>query len=173
LPSYFAVQLDTCPVDAPELGERVLYVEQAVMDQLDQPYRQRLYVVEPGPDREFQAVSRVFELNEPQAFAGACGEPARRTIGAAEAFERQGCLVALSWEGDHYGGSTPGTACKSDLNGALYATSEVALFPAAFLSWDRGFNAAGQQVWGATDGAYVFERRTPMPPPEGDSKSSP
>jgi CpeT protein len=26
-------------------------------------------------------------------------------------------------------------------------------------SWDRGFDAEGRQVWGATGGAYVFNKR--------------
>ncbi|MEY2746457.1 MAG: CpeT/CpcT family, partial [Planctomycetota bacterium] len=25
-------------------------------------------------------------------------------------------------------------------------------------SWDRGFDAAGKQVWGSTKGPYLFER---------------
>jgi hypothetical protein len=25
-------------------------------------------------------------------------------------------------------------------------------------SWDRGFDAGGEQVWGATAGGYVFEK---------------
>ena len=44
--AYYAVSLQSCPVDAPELGTDVLYVEQALVDNLADPYRQRLYVLE-------------------------------------------------------------------------------------------------------------------------------
>ena len=42
--SYYAVQLVACPVEAPELGANVLYIEQALADTPEDPYRQRLYV---------------------------------------------------------------------------------------------------------------------------------
>ena len=29
---------------------------------------------------------------------------------------------------------------------------------ASLASWDRGFDEAGVQVWGATEGPYVFDR---------------
>jgi len=162
-PSYYAVQLAICPALAVELGPRVLYVEQALMDQLDQPYRQRLYVVEPGPDPQVEAVSRVFELAAPEQFVGRCALDEAIPVEASETLERDGCTVELAWIDDHYQGSTPGTACESDLHGASYATSEVELYPDHIRSWDRGFDAEGEQVWGATEGGYLFERRTPLP----------
>jgi hypothetical protein len=51
-----------------------------------------------------------------------------------------------------------GKGCGSTLNGASYATSEVLLESTLLLSWDRGFDARDQQVWGATAGGYVFDR---------------
>ncbi len=51
-PAFKVSVLHICPVQAPTLGEHVLYVEQATAEALTQPYRQRLYVVEAaGPDR--------------------------------------------------------------------------------------------------------------------------
>ena len=51
-------------------------------------------------------------------------------------------------------------ACASDLRGAAYATSEVTITPQFVLSWDRGFDNTGKQVWGATEGPYVFLRES-------------
>lgn len=55
-------------------------------------------------------------------------------------------------------GGTIGRACASGLRGAAYATSDVVVGPGRIASWDRGFDAAGIQVWGAENGAYVFLR---------------
>ncbi|MCA9624930.1 MAG: chromophore lyase CpcT/CpeT [Myxococcales bacterium] len=160
-PEYFAVQLQTCPVEAPELGDQVLYVEQALMSSLAQPYRQRLYVVESGADATTQAVSRVFELTAPATFVGACDEATPRTVTAAETIERAGCDVLVALEGESFVGGTMGMGCASDLNGASYATSEVTITPDRIDSWDRGYDGAGVQVWGAVAGPYEFVRRTP------------
>ncbi len=163
-PSYFPVQLFVCPLSAPELGERVLYVEQAVMSDLQAPYRQRLYVVDAVVGQSLQAVSRVFELNDPAAFVGLCEQSSAVTVGSSETVERQGCWVQLSWQDDHFAGATPGSECLSDFQGASYATSEVELHADRISSWDRGWSQDGQQVWGATMGPYEFVRRTPLTP---------
>lgn len=154
---YFEVQLLACPVDAPEFGPRVLYVEQAMMTALQEPYRQRIYVVEPG-ENEGEAVSRVFALSSDAAWVGACGR-ATRQASATDAVERAGCAVHLQWMDDRFVGGTRGEGCASSLNGATYASSEVELTPSLIRSWDRGHDAAGRQVWGAQAGPYVFDRQ--------------
>ena len=55
-------------------------------------------------------------------------------------------------------GATRENDCESSLRGASYATSEVRLFADAMHSWDRGYDADGVQVWGATAGPYEFLR---------------
>ena len=62
-----------------------------------------------------------------------------------------------------FAGGTRGEGCESTLMGARYATSEVELRDDGLDSWDRGFNAQGMQVWGATAGAYRFVRRADAP----------
>jgi hypothetical protein len=57
-----------------------------------------------------------------------------------------------------FAGSTHGSACSSNLRGAAYTTSEVRVTPSRMISWDRGFNDEGMQVWGATGGPYVFDK---------------
>jgi CpeT protein len=173
--TYFAISLAVCPVDAPELGDRVLYVEQARVNAL--PYRQRLYVVERVDATA--ARSRVFELKDPGNIIGACKLAQRPTLRAIDAIERPGCVVEMHWTGDSFLGHTPdakwngsafepdptGARCESSLEGASYATTEVTLGADGLRSWDRGWDTAGQQVWGATAGAYVFVRRTTLEQP--------
>jgi hypothetical protein len=158
---FRTIHLAICPVDAPELGDRVLYVEQAAAEDLDRPYRQRLYIVEEGAGPG-EARSRVFELRDPGAHVGLCGRGERRRFAAAEAEERRGCAVTLVWrpEATAFVGATHGHDCASNLRGAAYATSEVRVEPGRLVSWDRGYDAAGAQVWGAVKGPYEFTRRT-------------
>lgn len=157
-PEYFDVSLIACTVEAPELGELVLYIEQALSNRIDAPYRQRLYVVERIDDES--ARSRVFTLANEAAMVGACDRAAPTTLAAADATERDGCAVDLAWvDGDHFEGGTVGESCASSLNGATYATSEVELYDDRVESWDRGYDGAGSQVWGATGGPYIFVRR--------------
>ncbi|MBL8717213.1 MAG: chromophore lyase CpcT/CpeT [Myxococcales bacterium] len=158
--SYFEIQLQTCKVEAPALGAHVLYVEQARMDTLSAPYRQRLYVIE---KKGAGAVSRVFELVSPVKAKGLCKDPSRIAFDPTMVTERAGCAVVVNWETDRFVGGTNGRDCPSDLSGATYATSEVTIDAAGMKSWDRGFDDAGVQKWGATKGGYVFERRTPLP----------
>lgn len=158
-PEFRDIHLRICPVSVPSLGAWVLYVEQAAAESLSAPYRQRLYVVEADATTPDAAVSRVFELAAPEAAVGLCDAPDRLTLTAQDAEERPGCAVNLTWRDGAFVGATHPTACLSSLRGASYATSEVRLTPEGLTSWDRGYDAAGVQVWGAVVGPYEFVRR--------------
>jgi len=159
-PQYFAIQLITCAVEAPELGDQVLYVEQAVMDTPSQPYRQRLYVVAAG-DGEHDATTTVYALTDPDAAIGLCGDDEVAAFAAADVFLREGCGAYLTYDPDEavFAGGTMGEGCASTLQGAAYATSEITSTVNRLESWDRGFYDDGTQAWGATAGPYRFERR--------------
>jgi CpeT/CpcT family (DUF1001) len=156
---YKPIQLAICQISAPTLGPRVLYVEQAMQTMLDKPYRQRLYVIEPGTDAS-TAVSRVLELKAPPSAVGLCAKAERPVFTAADAEEKVGCAVTLTWNGRDFVGSTQGSQCPSSLRGARYATSEVTLNEAGLTSWDRGYDEKGVQVWGAEKGPYLFVRQS-------------
>lgn len=163
-PQYYAISMRLCPVDLPELGERVLYIEQAAMDELDAPYRQRLYVVERVSDDV--AVSRVYEADRSStesALVGLCDDPSAADLDADDFALRDGCDVVLAWDGERFDGGTEGEGCSSSLGGASYATSAVTLAADALTSWDQGWDADGEQVWGAVAGPYEFVRRTAAP----------
>jgi CpeT protein len=160
---YRDVTLTTCRADAPALGPQVLYVEQAISDSLDAPYRQRVYVLE--PDDADTVVSRVYTLQDPASAVGACAQDAPLALDVEAVVERAGCAVHLRWQHGAFVGSTLGEACTSGLRGARYATSRVVVEPERLLSWDQGWAAPGEQAWGATAGPYHFERVAP--PSEG------
>lgn len=157
---YYEIQLTTCRVDAPELGDHVLYVEQASMDSPGQPYRQRLYGLH-GDAGTGTAGTTIYELMEPGWAIGLCGDDEVATYAAGDVFERPGCGVVLDWDADteEFEGGTVGKQCLSDYGGAAYATSEILLTGDRIDSWDRGFDAFDSQVWGATAGPYRFDRR--------------
>jgi hypothetical protein len=163
-PSFFEIQVETCRVEVPALGPRVLYIEQAQMAALNQPYRQRLYVLEAGEDPATQVVSRVFEFKTASKYIGLCSKEPAPMISAAQTEEKAGCAVRMAWDGAQFVGGTVDKGCPSTLSGATYATSEVTLRADGFTSWDRGYDAADKQVWGAVKGGYIFDRKTPLAP---------
>ena len=70
-----------------------------------------------------------------------------------------GCGVALTIQEDgSYTGNTEPEACSSTLQGATWASSIVTLTEDRVESWDQGWDDAGNQVWGATAGPYIFDR---------------
>lgn len=165
-PGYAAFQIVACPADVPSLGPRVLYVEQTrVGGDRDEPFRQRVYVVEPGEPLESAAVLRVFELTVPGSSVGACGASVPPRFTRDEVMERLGCAVPLRVDGTVFRGATSGRSCPASQKGATYAMNELVLDSVGFRSWERGFDAAGTKRWGTDTGPYVFVRRTPLPMP--------
>ena len=160
-PSYFSIQLLSCEVEATEIGDRVLYIEQAPVSNANEPYRQRLYYVESIIDEngEIEVISNVYSVNNSNALIGLCDRDDRPSFTLNDVSLREGCAVHLNWIEDHFEGGTRGEGCSSTLGGASYATSEVYMNADTIRSWDRGFDRNDDQVWGATDGAYEFIRQ--------------
>lgn len=141
-----------------------LYVEQAMGNAQDKPYRQRVYrLLSSGVGR---AKSEVYELPGTMdevvlTFAGQWRSPRPLSDLMLEQLKvRQGCAILLTKQADGtWMGSTDGKVCTSTLRGASYATSEVVLSPGLLRTWDRGFDKDGKQVWGAKKGPYSFARQ--------------
>lgn len=156
--NYFNVRLVMAPIWPERRDGKWLYVEQALATALDKPYRQRIYQLTSGVDGKL--TSSVYTLpGDPLDLAGAWQNPSKFDDLAPQFLaERDGCEIVLTFDQpkDQFVGSTVGKNCPSDLRGASYATSEVAVSRDGIISWDRGFDAAGNQVWGATMGGYQF-----------------
>ncbi len=159
--SYFDIRLEMVPIWEARDDGPWLYVEQAAAANLERPYRQRVYRLSEEAPGVFR--SRVFAIPDPLRFAGAWRDEDPLSELAPQDLEpRQGCDVLLLREDDSlFTGSTSGSACVSTLRGANYATSEVDVAADRITSWDRGFAADGEQVWGAERGPYVFLKQTP------------
>ena len=156
-PTYLEISLKMCAFEMPELGPQVLYVEQAALNDIGNPYRQRIYLVEEVDGRVASHVYAM-ETSVESAMVGACEDPASISISMDQIVERIGCTVWLEADENGYAGGTEGIECSSSLGGAAYATSEVRLSETKIESWDQGWDRDGNQVWGATSGAYVFDR---------------
>lgn len=167
-PDFFDIRLHMVPIWPERSGPDAqwLYVEQARGDALDKPYRQRVYKVFPRVDasRTVEFVSEVYELpGDPLAYAGWWQTPELFAGLAPEQLKaREGCEVVLRRvKRGVFEGATVGTACVSTLRGAAYASSQVHADKDGLVTWDRGFDKDGTQVWGATKGGYHFQRVGP------------
>ncbi len=159
--NFFDIRLEMKPIwqDKVDPGQgHYLYVEQAAGWALDKPYRQRVYHVTDAGDGVFS--SMVYALPDPDAAIGAWKLDAPLAdLVPADLIEREGCAVYLERQADgSYQGSTREKECTSTLRGATYATSEITIASDQVLSWDQGWNDAGEQVWGAEISGYVFLR---------------
>lgn len=159
-PTYFDIHLHIVPCWTDRTDGPWLYVEQARGDTLSQPYRQRVYRLSRIDERTYK--SEVFEFDgDPLRFAGAWNTPAPLAdISPANLKLKDGCEVILTWTPDKsaFIGGTQGKGCPSALRGAAYATSEVTLSKDGMHTWDRGYDASDQQVWGAIKGGYQFDK---------------
>ena len=140
-----------------------LYVEQALGSSQDKPYRQRVYQVVEITLGIYE--SRVYEFENPLQYAGGWKDASKlNSLTFDKLILRDGCSITLKYEHELVGdininrfvGSTGATSCPSSLRGASYATSEVVITEDQLLSWDRGWDANGKQVWGAETGGYIF-----------------
>ncbi|MGA1058658.1 MAG: chromophore lyase CpcT/CpeT [Phycisphaerales bacterium] len=161
--NFRSIDLHMAPIWNDRLDGPWLYVEQAVSEMPDRPYRQRVYRLQPGTgDGGVPVVySFVYTLpGDPLAFAGAWKDVARfNSIDPGMLSILEGCTVTLRGEGaERLVGGTFGTGCVSTMNGATHTSSEVTLTPDWIETLDRGFDANGTQVWGSEHGAYRFVR---------------
>ncbi len=158
--SYFDIRLEMKPIWSSRTDGFWLYVEQAMASQLQKPYRQRVYHVYLDSDSS-NIVSRVFELQSPLRFAGVWKDDQPLTNLTTDSLvQRAGCDIFLAKNAlDEFVGLTAQQACKSTLRGASYATSEVVINTNGMVSWDRGFDQSGKQVWGAVKGGYAFVKQ--------------
>lgn len=134
------------------------YAEQALSHAPEQPHRQVIHQLAPASDGAIEL--RSYSLPDPIPLTGAWRDPLRfGKLTPADLLAREGCTILLRPQPDgSFKGATTGQGCPSDLNGAAYATAEMTVAQDALTSWDRGYNAAGRQVWGPLNSGYLFKR---------------
>lgn len=158
--TYYNISLHMYPIWK-EKGN-FLYVEQALNTMQNRPYRQRIYEIKRLNDSTLQSI--IYKLPTDSLWIGKWKTPDDfNTMREGSLILRNGCEVLLKKIGDnHFKGSTGKKTCQSNLRGASYATSEVEIMNGKIISWDRGFDDDGKQIWGAEKGGYIFDKITPQ-----------
>jgi len=153
--NFFNINLEMVQIWKDRKDAFWLYIEQAAAQTLERPYRQRIYRFSKNDDGSFE--SAVYTFKKPLRFAGVWKEDDPLSHLTPDSLsERIGCAITLTFKDGIFTGSTFGKKCSSQLRGATYATSEVRIEKKVLTSWDRGFDANDQQVWGAITGPYIF-----------------
>ncbi len=155
---YFDIRLEMARIWPDREDGYWLYVEQSAASNLERPYRQRVYHVTEEADGSFR--SEIYSIPDPLRFVGDWKKADPLATLSRDSLEiRKGCAVILRLNPDGlFAGGTDGAACTSTLRGASYATSEVIVGEDRIESWDRGFDAGDNHVWGAEKGPYIFKR---------------
>ena len=154
--SYFNISLHMYPI----WQERglFLYVEQAINRMQEKPYRQRIYQLKQVDDSVYHSL--VYKIPDDSLYIGKWSD--ENLFGKLQLEDLQllrGCEVVLKKINEnHFEGSTGLKSCESTLYGADYAHSEVEIKLQQITSWDRGFDAEGNQIWGALKGGYIFDK---------------
>jgi len=135
-----------------------LYLEQAMAIAPNMPYRQQVFLLASAPDGAVEA--RVFNLANPIVLTGAWKDPQRfASLTPADLVARPGCTIRFKVAADGSAtGATEGTGCPSELENADHATTELTVAAEGIGIWDRGFDAAGHQVWGPPFRGFEFRR---------------
>ena len=136
-----------------------LYVEQAAYATLDRPYRQRVYHLYPHEDGS-NLVSKVFEIEDPLRFAGAChNQQQLEELTFEILIDRPGCeLILMRAAKNTFEGSTLPNTCISSWRGATWVSSDVVISPSGLVSWDRGWDDDNNLIWGPENEGYRFDK---------------
>jgi hypothetical protein len=150
---YFNISLRMTPIWK-EKGN-YLFVEQAIFDKQDKPYRVRVYKVHQEGEN---FISEIYTIKNEKDWIGKWANPKDYDkLTDADIELKVGCEVTLKREGKNkFSGATGDKTCPSELRGASFANSIVTVTQNEILSWDQGFDKEGKQVWGATKGGYHF-----------------
>lgn len=152
---YFNISLRMTPIWKKK--GHYLYVEQAMFEKQDSPYRVRIYKVS---QRNNEFISEIYTLKNEKEWIGKWKTPeAFDNLAESDIELKPGCEVILKKQPDGtFIGQTGEKTCPSELRGASYASSKVTVTPTQILSWDQGFDKDGKQVWGAIKGGYIFDK---------------
>lgn len=155
-PKKSSVRMTTCTVTVIDKPKEVyLYQEQALNQSLDKPYRQRILNIKPATEPD-TIESKSYKIKQSETLIGFCQKPENtRQLKLSDLTEAD-CSVFLKPIPDGYQGETPAQGCPANVRGAVKITNTVILNSSGMETWDRGFDANGQQVWGAQDQSYQY-----------------
>jgi hypothetical protein len=135
-----------------------LYVEQALPTNRDKPFLQRIYHFTRKDEGSF--VYEIYLLPDEENFIGAFADVSLfDDFSAADLTHKVGCDIHLDRLNSYtYNGGTEGSSCPSELHGASHSTTKIEIRPGRLETWEQGWSLDGQQIWGPTQGPYIFKR---------------
>ena len=71
------------------------------------------------------------------------------------------CTVTLQKKGRKFIGTTPKQGCASNYRGAAFVRNRVVLTRKGMKTYDQGFDADGNRVWGSDGTPYTFKKVLP------------
>lgn len=155
------VRITTCKVQVQNAADVnrpdavFLYQEQALTNKLELPYRQRFLRIAPTSNN-LKIESAAFKPPTPKAWIGLCSQPeTQRNVPRRDLGEFT-CSVFLQRTGKNYVGETAPGGCPSNFRGAARITNRIILHQTGMDTLDRGYDAAGKQIWGAKEQPYQF-----------------
>lgn len=154
------VRITTCIVQVEDAGvfnrsdAVFMYQEQALSQELSSPYRQRFLRIAPVFGSLIE--SAVFKPPTGSAWVGLCAKPESERVVKRSDLGVANCSVFLQRSGENYIGETPNGGCPSNFKGAARITNRIVLHQTGMDTLDRGFDAAGNQIWGAKEEPYQF-----------------
>lgn len=135
-----------------------LYVEEATADNKEQALRQQVYHIKQVNDSTF--MMDVLSIRNGAEFLGAYADAAKLLTLMPDSLQKlEGCSLTLHKRGPFYVGGTQGQYCRGQSDAAAYASSEMVITNESLVTWERGWNNEGKQVWGAEVGGTVFLKR--------------
>ena len=161
-PDRVGVRMTTCRVQLVKSDRQessspsvYLYQEQALIEKLNQPYRQRFLRIGVSDDG-LKVESKSFKLLNREPWIGQCNKPADKRLLQSSEFGESVCSVFLKPVITIYIGETQPGGCSTNVRGAVTITNRIILHATGMDTWDRGFDANGDQVWGAIDKSFQF-----------------
>jgi hypothetical protein len=153
--NYYHIEMEIVPIWQDRKDGYWFYVEQALAGNKAKPYRQRVYHLWKNQWGEF--VSSIYKFPNPKRYVQQW-QQFENEMTPADITRKDGCDVILNFDYDKMafiGGTAKGT-CESKRSGSTYAVAKVTVYKNELHSWDRGFDADGNYVWGAEKAGYVF-----------------
>lgn len=161
-PDAANVRMTTCQVTVENADTSLnarpsifLYQEQALSRNLAKPYRQRFLRIAPSADGQ-SVESRAFRPPTPEMLIGLCDRPTTKRVISSNNLGEVTCSVFLTPVGENYVGQTPPEGCPTNYRGAVKITNTITLHKTGMDTEDRGFDEAGNLVWGAKEQSYQF-----------------
>ena len=157
--NFFDVTVRHCPVNIIGGSEdsKYLLLRQSLSLFQDSPYRVRLVELLTDNDTiKSYNYAPTRELN----LSDTCNGSYIPYFSRKDFTDKPKCILSLYEESDKFIGTTGRPGCASRRNGASYVSSEVEVTPSYFTSLDRGWDNFGNQVWGSTNGSYIFEKKS-------------